>query len=485
MSINLPHRATLVRLGGTFVVAILLLGALAAPAGAAPAPPTISSFSPTSGPVGTSVTINGTNFSGSDYTTNGVTFNNVFASFVVNSPTKITATVPSGATDGKIQVTTPGGTATSSTSFDVTSGSSVPSPTISSFSPTSGPVGTSVTINGSNFSGSGFTTSSVTFNNTPASFTVNSSSKITATVPSGATDGKIKVTTPGGTATSDKSFDVTSGPSVPSPTISSFSPTSGPVGTSVTINGSNFSGSGFTTTSVTFDNKSASFTVNSSSKITATVPSGATDGRIRVTTPGGTATSDKSFNVTSPSKPIISSFSPTSGPIGTSVTINGSNFSGSGFTTSAVKFNNASAAFTVNSSSKITATVPSGATTGRITVTTPGGTAASSANYTVTGLTHSRIVTLRLRRHLRASGSVSVFDGFSACRVNVPVKIQRRPLSGGVWRTIALVATDSSGFYSAHLGNRSGRYRAKAVRIVLSTGDICARDVSGVRFHRV
>jgi hypothetical protein len=94
-------------------------------------------------------------------------------------------------------------------------------------------------------------------------------------------------------------------------------------------------------------------------------------------------------------------------------------------------------------------------------------------------------VTLRLRRHLRASGSVSVLDGFSACRVNVPVKIQRRPLSGGVWRTIALVATDSSGFYSAHLINRSGRYRAKAVRIVLSTGDICARDVSGVRFHRV
>jgi hypothetical protein len=37
----------------------------------------------------------------------------------VNSDTKITATVPAGATTGKIQVTTSGGTATSSTAFTV------------------------------------------------------------------------------------------------------------------------------------------------------------------------------------------------------------------------------------------------------------------------------------------------------------------------------------------------------------------------------
>src|SRR6266536_244639 len=328
--------------------------------------PTIGSFSPPSGAAGTSVTITGTNFSGSGFPTSAVTFNAVSASFTVNSSTKITATVPSGATDGRIRVTTPGGTATSSTSFDVTS---PPAPTISSFSPSSGPVGTSVTINGSNF----VNVSKVTFSNVSASFTVNSSTKITATVPSGATDGRIRVTTPGGTATSSNSFNVTT---PAAPTISSFSPSSGPVGTPVTINGSNF----VNVSKVTFSNVSASFTVNSSTKITATVPSVATDGRIRVTTPGGTATSSNSFDVTSPPAPTISSFSPSSGPVGTPVTINGSNF----VNVSKVTFSNVSASFTVNSSTKITATVPSVATDGRIRVTTPGGTATSSNSFDVT-----------------------------------------------------------------------------------------------------
>jgi hypothetical protein len=48
---------------------------------------------------------------------------------------------------------------------------------------------------------------------------------------------------------------------------------------------------------VTFNKVSASFTVNSDSKITATVPTGATTGTIAVTTKGGNATSSKSFTV--------------------------------------------------------------------------------------------------------------------------------------------------------------------------------------------
>src|SRR5207247_8012070 len=74
-----------------------------------------------------------------------------WTSDVCNTDLQITATVPNGATSGPIQVSTPGGTATSASSFTVTTPPAPPS--ISSFSPTSGPVGTSVTITGTNFTG--------------------------------------------------------------------------------------------------------------------------------------------------------------------------------------------------------------------------------------------------------------------------------------------------------------------------------------------
>jgi hypothetical protein len=81
-------------------------------------PPTISdSFSPTSGLVGTSVTIPGTGLTRAS----AVRFNGASATFNVGSDTSLTAMVPSGATTGPISVTTPGGTATSRMSFTVTS----------------------------------------------------------------------------------------------------------------------------------------------------------------------------------------------------------------------------------------------------------------------------------------------------------------------------------------------------------------------------
>ena len=160
-------------------------------------------------------------------------------------------------------------------------------PAISSFTPTSGPVGTTVTINGTNLSGA----TAVKFTNTAASYTVNSATQITATVPSGATSGPISATTPSGTATSSGSFTVTT--ATASPTISSFSPGGGRTGTTVTINGTNLSG----TTAVTFNGTSAGYTVNSATQITTIVPNGATTGPIAVTTPNGTARSSRIFKV--------------------------------------------------------------------------------------------------------------------------------------------------------------------------------------------
>jgi uncharacterized repeat protein (TIGR03803 family) len=70
--------------------------------------------------------------------------------------------------------------------------------------PTSGNVGAAVNILGTNLT----TATSVTFNGTPATFNVVSSSLITTTVPAGATSGKVQVVTPVGTLTSNVPFRV-------------------------------------------------------------------------------------------------------------------------------------------------------------------------------------------------------------------------------------------------------------------------------------
>jgi gliding motility-associated-like protein len=81
--------------------------------------PTITSFTPSSGPVGTTVTITGTNFSTTP-ANNTVTFNGTAATVTASTATSITVTVPSGATTGPIVVTVSGNTATSTTNFTVT-----------------------------------------------------------------------------------------------------------------------------------------------------------------------------------------------------------------------------------------------------------------------------------------------------------------------------------------------------------------------------
>ena len=70
---------------------------------------------PASGKVGAVIDILGTDLAGAT----GVMFNGTPASFSVISPSEITATVPTGATTGAVQVTTPSGTLTSNVSFSV------------------------------------------------------------------------------------------------------------------------------------------------------------------------------------------------------------------------------------------------------------------------------------------------------------------------------------------------------------------------------
>jgi hypothetical protein len=78
--------------------------------------PTITSMSPTSGPVGTVVALKGTNLSGATK----VAFHGVAATITKDTATKIKLQVPHGATTGKIKVVTPGGTVKTATAFTVT-----------------------------------------------------------------------------------------------------------------------------------------------------------------------------------------------------------------------------------------------------------------------------------------------------------------------------------------------------------------------------
>ena len=144
--------------------------------------PVISSFAPTSSPVGTSVVITGTDLTGAT----SVTLNNLAIDvFSVDSGTQITATIPSAASSGVITVTTPGGTATTSNTFSVT-------PTITGLSPSSGVAGAaSVSITGSGFIGATqvafVDASSNTF--TATTYSVDSANAITVTAPVGLVSG--------------------------------------------------------------------------------------------------------------------------------------------------------------------------------------------------------------------------------------------------------------------------------------------------------
>src|SRR6202453_4976710 len=157
------------------------------------------------------------------------------------------------------------------------------SPFISLVNVTSGVEGAQVGILGQGFSSS----SVVKFGGTEATTTkLTGTTYILATVPTGALTGDISVTTGSTVLSTTASYKIT-------PTYKSFTPTSGPVGTVVTFNGTGLT----QTTKVTIDKISASFTVVSDSEITAIVPAGAATGKIVVTTKGGSATSSKSFTV--------------------------------------------------------------------------------------------------------------------------------------------------------------------------------------------
>ena len=329
--------------------------------------PSIASLSVTSGGTGAPVTISGTNF-GMNQGASTVTFGSVTATVVSWSSTSILVEVPIEGTAGSVNVVVHTAVAASnSKSFTVL-------PTILSLSPTSGPVGASVTISGYNFGSSG----SVTFNNQTATTTSWNSTTIIATVPSTATTGNVVVTSNSASSVGVP-FTV-----VPTPNISSISVNHGIAGTPVTISGTNFgSGQGSEAGLAVFNGANAFITSWSSTSIVALVPSTAFPGAGTVSvTVGGVQSNTVAFTV----NPNITSMSPGAGPVGQAVLIAGADF---GSTQGTVKFGTLTAVVNSWNSTTISAVVPN-SVVGTISITvTAGSVTTNGLWFTVTGASNT------------------------------------------------------------------------------------------------
>jgi RHS repeat-associated protein len=244
---------------------------------------------------------------------------------------------------------------------------------VSSVAPTSGGIGTAVTINGSNF-GTTQSGSTVSFNGAVAtSITSWSDTQIVALVPDATPNGAgpVTVTVNGIASNGDVVFTTYH------PVITTLEPPGASVGASVFINGS-----GFTSYAGTVQVGSVAMTVQSwtDTRIRITVPSNAVSGPLTVTTNGITSNAAQ-FTLENP--PAVTSFTPTTGEINTSVTITGSGF-GATQSTSTAAFFGIQAQVTSWSETQIVATLPSDAITGPITVTVAGVSGTSTNAFVVT-----------------------------------------------------------------------------------------------------
>jgi hypothetical protein len=120
------------------------------------------------------------------------------ATFIVLSPTRLEVVIPDGTSKGKVEVITTHGSATAKAKFVATF-------SIESFKPVSAAPGKEVTIKGVGFNSS----STVSFDGTPATVTSESSTKLKVVIPAGASTGPLRITNtaaPLGTVSSAQSF---------------------------------------------------------------------------------------------------------------------------------------------------------------------------------------------------------------------------------------------------------------------------------------
>jgi hypothetical protein len=280
-------------------------------------------LSTNTGAVGTSVTITAT-----DFAPNTILTTKFDGAVVTTAPTTVTAdaggdatfamAIPA-ATAGAHTISVTDGVNTASATFTVLQKVAITSPATKQ-----GPVGTSVTVAGTGFSGAGVT-ADVTIGGLPLASGVavdsNGSFTATGTVPSLTSGDKTVSASDGAGNIADvtDTFKVT-------PTLS-VSPNSGLPGVEVALSGSGWPAS--STVTITFAGGSAqNFTSTSTGALSATyqIPVAATAGVKTIVGTSGTFTASTTFTVVARTLTLT----PNSGPRGTTVLITGSNMTPGG-----------------------------------------------------------------------------------------------------------------------------------------------------------
>ncbi|MGY3089213.1 hypothetical protein ACVWYF_002253 [Hymenobacter sp. UYAg731] len=264
-------------------------------------------------------------------------------------------------------------------------------PTVVSLAPTSGPVGTVVTITGTGLGSAGSVRFAGGSTVNAAAFRAASATSLQLAVPPGATTGPLTVVTPANTLTTAQTFTVTApqlavaqgSTSYPSGATYSFG--NQPLGATSAAVRFTLSNPGTSPLTITSLVSSGDFALAASSSLViaaggtgyfdltfAPVVPGSRTGTLFIGSNAGTYVLNLG-GVGIPPVPVLTSIAPLSGMVGATVTFNGYGLNG----TTSISFNGVpQTVITSIASTALTTTVPAGAPVGScpVTVTTPGGT---------------------------------------------------------------------------------------------------------------
>jgi hypothetical protein len=331
------------------------------------ASPTIITLAPAQGRVATLVTITGQRFAA----TSQVFFNGTPAPVLSATATRLTTRVPTGATTGPVKVVTPDGAVQSGTDFVV-----YQAPTLAAIAPAEAQPGEIVTLTGTHFSAVA-TQDTVWFNGVPAPVRAASATALQVAVPVGATTGRVRISTLGGSVESAQPFLVWYPPA-----IARVSPAKARAGALVTLTGTNFADVAARNI-VSFGAGRATVLQASTGSVQVRVPATAESGAVRLETPGGAASAAGFVFLPAP---VVLAMSPGTGSVGTQVLLTGSNFQVDA-QADTVFFAGVPARVVGITASALQVLVPKGAHTGPVTIAGAGGRGSSKANFEVLALT--------------------------------------------------------------------------------------------------